>query len=103
MRAALTKATFFRHFPGKREVLVAGQDTLSGSGERGPGYGHDGGTPQARRAGSGREPGRRGAPHIPLRSARRTRIATVEITRKSTAIPAATRKARSKPAASACS
>jgi AcrR family transcriptional regulator len=28
-RAGLTKSTFFRHFPDKREVLVAGQDTLS--------------------------------------------------------------------------
>jgi AcrR family transcriptional regulator len=27
-RAGLTKSTFFRHFPDKREVLVAGQDTL---------------------------------------------------------------------------
>jgi AcrR family transcriptional regulator len=28
-RAGLTKSTFFRHFPDKREVLVAGQDMLS--------------------------------------------------------------------------
>lgn len=28
-RAGLTKSTFFRHFPDKREVLVAGQDALS--------------------------------------------------------------------------
>ncbi|MDR1387168.1 MAG: TetR/AcrR family transcriptional regulator [Propionibacteriaceae bacterium] len=28
-RAGLTKATFFRHFPDKREVLAAGQETLS--------------------------------------------------------------------------
>ena len=28
-RAGLTKSTFFRYFPDKREVLVAGQDTLS--------------------------------------------------------------------------
>ncbi len=27
-RAGVTKSTFFRHFPDKREVLVAGQDTL---------------------------------------------------------------------------
>jgi AcrR family transcriptional regulator len=27
-RAGLTKSTFFRHFSDKREVLVAGQDTL---------------------------------------------------------------------------
>ncbi len=27
-RAGLTKSTFFRHFPDKREVLAAGQDTL---------------------------------------------------------------------------
>jgi AcrR family transcriptional regulator len=27
-RAGLTKSTFFRYFPDKREVLVAGQDTL---------------------------------------------------------------------------
>ena len=28
-RAGLTKTTFFRHFPDKREVLFAGQDMLS--------------------------------------------------------------------------
>jgi AcrR family transcriptional regulator len=28
-RAGLTKSTFFRHFPDKREVLSAGQETLS--------------------------------------------------------------------------
>jgi AcrR family transcriptional regulator len=28
-RAGLTKSTFFRYFPDKRELLVAGQDTLS--------------------------------------------------------------------------
>src|SRR5579872_4559510 len=28
-RAGLTKATFFRHFPDKREVLFAGQETHS--------------------------------------------------------------------------
>ena len=28
-RAGLTKSTFFRHFPDKREVLAAGQDALS--------------------------------------------------------------------------
>ncbi|QYE37135.1 TetR/AcrR family transcriptional regulator (plasmid) [Polymorphobacter sp. PAMC 29334] len=28
-RAGITKSTFFRHFPDKRELLVAGQDTLS--------------------------------------------------------------------------
>lgn len=28
-RAGVTKSTFFRHFPGKRELLVAGQQTLS--------------------------------------------------------------------------
>jgi AcrR family transcriptional regulator len=28
-RAGLTKSTFFRHFPDKREILVAGQGTLS--------------------------------------------------------------------------
>lgn len=28
-RAGVTKSTFFRHFPDKREVLVAGQETLS--------------------------------------------------------------------------
>jgi AcrR family transcriptional regulator len=27
-RAGLTKSTFFRHFPDKRDVLAAGQDTL---------------------------------------------------------------------------
>ncbi len=28
-RAGLTKSTFFRHFPDKRDVLTAGQETLS--------------------------------------------------------------------------
>ena len=28
-RAGLTRSTFFRHFPDKRELLVAGQETLS--------------------------------------------------------------------------
>jgi AcrR family transcriptional regulator len=28
-RAGVTKSTFFRHFPDKREVLAAGQETLS--------------------------------------------------------------------------
>ncbi|NMM16435.1 MAG: TetR/AcrR family transcriptional regulator [Cellulomonas sp.] len=28
-RAGLTRSTFFRHFPDKREVLAAGQETLS--------------------------------------------------------------------------
>ncbi|WP_328605932.1 TetR/AcrR family transcriptional regulator [Amycolatopsis sp. NBC_00345] len=28
-RAGLTKSTFFRHFPDKREVLTAGQETLA--------------------------------------------------------------------------
>jgi AcrR family transcriptional regulator len=28
-RAGVTKSTFFRHFPDKREILVAGQQTLS--------------------------------------------------------------------------
>jgi AcrR family transcriptional regulator len=28
-RAGVTRSTFFRHFPDKREVLVAGQETLS--------------------------------------------------------------------------
>src|SRR3954451_17507731 len=27
--AGVTKSTFFRHFPDKRELLVAGQETLS--------------------------------------------------------------------------
>jgi AcrR family transcriptional regulator len=29
-RAGVTKSTFFRHFPDKRELLSAGQETLSG-------------------------------------------------------------------------
>ncbi|WP_203923462.1 TetR/AcrR family transcriptional regulator [Rugosimonospora africana] len=29
LRAGVTKSTFFRHFPDKRELLVAGQETLS--------------------------------------------------------------------------
>src|ERR1700753_614746 len=28
-RAGVTKSTLFRHFPDKREILVAGQETLS--------------------------------------------------------------------------
>src|SRR4051812_44333589 len=28
-RAGVTKSTFFRYFPDKRELLVAGQETLS--------------------------------------------------------------------------
>src|ERR1700712_3118599 len=28
-RAGVTKSTFFRHFPDKRELLVAGQEALS--------------------------------------------------------------------------
>src|SRR5271156_4502996 len=28
-RAGVTKSTFFRHFPDKRELLLAGQETLS--------------------------------------------------------------------------
>src|SRR2546427_938657 len=28
-RAGVTKSTFFRHFPDKRELLVAGQEVLS--------------------------------------------------------------------------
>ena len=28
-RAGITKSTFFRHFPDKRELLAAGQETLS--------------------------------------------------------------------------
>jgi len=38
----------------------------------------------------------------PARSARRTRITAIAITRRRTAIPEPARKARSKPAASAC-
>lgn len=30
VRAGLTKSTFHRHFPDKRDVLAAGQETLSG-------------------------------------------------------------------------
>src|SRR5208282_4010488 len=36
-RAGVTKSTFFRHFPDKRELLVAGQEVLSrlaGRGDR---------------------------------------------------------------------
>ncbi|MBS2080443.1 helix-turn-helix domain-containing protein, partial [Mycobacterium tuberculosis] len=28
-RAGLTKSTFFRHFPDKRDVLAAGQDAIA--------------------------------------------------------------------------
>ena len=34
-RAGVTKSTFFRHFPDKRELLVAGQETLSAAAGRG--------------------------------------------------------------------
>lgn len=34
-RAGVTKSTFFRYFPDKRELLVAGQDTLSPTSGRG--------------------------------------------------------------------
>ena len=39
-RAGVTRSTFFRHFPDKRELLVAGQATLSAPARRG----HRGGT-----------------------------------------------------------
>jgi AcrR family transcriptional regulator len=35
-RAGLTKSTFFRHFPDKREVLVAGRDRLKRRGAVAP-------------------------------------------------------------------
>jgi AcrR family transcriptional regulator len=44
-RAGLTKSTFFRHFPDKREVLVAGQDTLSRLFAEGIDTAPDGATP----------------------------------------------------------
>lgn len=34
-RAGVTKSTFFRHFPDKRELLVAGQETLKPAAGRG--------------------------------------------------------------------
>ena len=34
-RAGVTKSTFFRHFPDKRELLVAGQEVLAGYWPRG--------------------------------------------------------------------
>ena len=34
-RAGVTKSTFFRYFPDKRELLVAGQETLAGCSPRG--------------------------------------------------------------------
>jgi AcrR family transcriptional regulator len=44
-RAGLTKSTFFRHFSDKREVLVAGQDTLSRLLAEGIAAAPDGATP----------------------------------------------------------
>src|SRR5882757_2585102 len=46
-RAGLTRSTFFRHFPDKREVLAAGQDTLSRLLAEGIAGAPDGATPLA--------------------------------------------------------
>ncbi|GAA2061459.1 TetR/AcrR family transcriptional regulator [Williamsia deligens] len=44
-RAGVTRSTFFRHFPDKREVLVAGQETLSRLLAEGIAEADDGATP----------------------------------------------------------
>ena len=44
-RAGLTKSTFFRHFPDKREVLAAGQETLSRTLAEGIATAPEGATP----------------------------------------------------------
>ncbi|GAA3335501.1 TetR/AcrR family transcriptional regulator [Curtobacterium sp. C1] len=44
-RAGVTKSTFFRHFPDKRELLVAGQETLSRLLAEGIADAPDGATP----------------------------------------------------------
>ncbi len=44
-RAGITKSTFFRHFPDKREVLVAGQEALSQLLVAGIGESPEGATP----------------------------------------------------------
>lgn len=46
-RAGLTKSTFFRHFPDKRDVLAAGQETLSRLLEEGIAAAPDDATPLA--------------------------------------------------------
>ena len=44
-RAGITKSTFFRHFPDKRELLAAGQETLSRLLAEGIAEAPDGATP----------------------------------------------------------
>lgn len=44
-RAGVTKSTFFRHFPDKRELLSAGQETLSGLLAEGIAQAPEGSTP----------------------------------------------------------
>jgi len=44
-RAGVTKSTFFRHFPDKRELLVAGQEALSSLLAEGIAQAPDGATP----------------------------------------------------------
>src|ERR1700761_866435 len=46
-RAGLTKSTFFRHFPDKRDVLAAGQDALAQLLREGIAAAPDGATPLA--------------------------------------------------------
>ncbi len=57
-RAGVTKSTFFRHFPDKRELLVAGQETLSRLLTEGIAEAPDGADPA--RGGRGRPPARLG-------------------------------------------
>src|ERR1700760_3188470 len=78
-RAGVTKSTFFRHFPDKRELLVAGEEVLS----RLVGAGVAGGAGGARPLGGGGRGGPGGAGSPPPRwggsrrgsSGRRTRWA----------------------------
>src|ERR1700742_2918236 len=55
-RAGVTKSTFFRHFPDKRELLVAGQDTLGRLMTEGIAEAPEGGSPLVAVA-AGRERG----------------------------------------------
>src|SRR3954462_14679524 len=94
-RAGVTKSTFFRHFPDKRELLVAGQETLSrlltegiaeapagasplaGGAPRGPGGGAPAprGPPRSRASLERDDPGEPGAGAAPDRRRGRQRRA----------------------------
>src|SRR2546429_6942030 len=64
-RAGVTKSTFFRHFPDKRELLVAGQEGLRRL--RCEGVAEAAGTPSPLRAGAAplRRGGSRVGAHLP--------------------------------------